>query len=163
MNFSQHSHFLVVVTVHLVCCSWLSDTPLAEWSTIVTPALALVNRVLPQVVHLRRTCMTKLSWLYVSETKQIVVNAACMVSDALQVAGVVLAAVAGIALGVQAGTNSTLGKFVGKGFAGIVSFASGLLCIAVFFVVSTYGAKAQGPTASGFRGTGDNIDRVTFT
>lgn len=105
--------------------------------------------------------MTKLSWLYVSETKQLVVNAACMVSDALQVAGVVLAAVAGIALGVQAGTNSTLGKFVGKGFAGIVSFASGLLCIAVFFVVSTYGAKAHGPTASGFRGTGDNIDRLT--
>ena len=106
--------------------------------------------------------MTKLSWLYVSETRQIVVIAACMVSAALQGAGVVLAALGGIALGVQAGTNSTLGKFVGKGFAGIVSFASGLLCIAVFFVVSTYGAKAQGPTTSGFRGTGDNVHHLTF-
>lgn len=71
----------------------------------------------------------------------------------MQAAGIVLAALGGIALGVQAGTNSTLGKFVGKGIAGIISFASGLLCIAIYFVVSTYGAKAQGPTAAGFRGT----------
>lgn len=75
-----------------------------------------------------------------------------MVSAALQAAGIVLAALGGVALGVQAGTNSTLGKYVGKGTAGIISFASGLVCIAVFFVVSTYGAKAQGPSASGFQG-----------
>ena len=75
-----------------------------------------------------------------------------MVSAALQAAGIVLAALGGVALGVQAGTNSTLGKYLGKGTAGVISFASGLVCIAVFFLVSTYGAKAQGPSASGFQG-----------
>lgn len=79
--------------------------------------------------------------------------AGCMVSAVLQGAGIVLAALGGVALGVQAGTNSTLGKFVGKGIAGIISFASGLLCIAIYFVVSTYGANAQGPSVAGFKGT----------
>ncbi|KAL3153400.1 hypothetical protein ABBQ38_011738 [Trebouxia sp. C0009 RCD-2024] len=76
-----------------------------------------------------------------------------MVSAVLQGAGIVLAALGGVALGVQAGTNSTLGKFVGKGIAGIISFASGLLCIAIYFVVSTYGANAQGPSVAGFKET----------
>lgn len=43
-----------------------------------------------------------------------------MVSAALHAAGIVLAALGGAALGVQAGTNSTLGKYVGKGVAGEV-------------------------------------------
>ena len=76
-----------------------------------------------------------------------------MVSAALHGVGIVLAALGGAALGVQAGTNSTLGIQVGKGVAGLISFASGFFCILIFFLVSTYAAKAQGPSVIGFRGT----------
>ena len=75
-----------------------------------------------------------------------------MVSAALHGVGIVLAALGGAALGVQAGTNSTLANHVGKGVAGLISFASGFFCILIFFLVSTYGAKAQGPSIIGFKG-----------
>ena len=76
-----------------------------------------------------------------------------MVTAALEIVGIVLAALGGIALAFQAGVNSTLGRNVGKGLAGIISFGSGLCFLLVYFLISTYAAKAQGPTISGFRGT----------
>ncbi len=75
-----------------------------------------------------------------------------MVATSLEIVGVVLAALGGIALAVQAGVNSSLGRNVGKGLAGIISFGSGLLFLLIYFLISTYAAKAQGPTVSGFRG-----------
>lgn len=75
-----------------------------------------------------------------------------MVATSLEIVGIVLAALGGIALAVQAGVNSSLGRNVGKGLAGIVSFGSGLFFLLIYFLISTYAAKAQGPTVAGFRG-----------
>ena len=75
-----------------------------------------------------------------------------MVATSLEIVGLVLAALGGIALAVQAGVNSSLGRNVGKGLAGIISFSSGLFFLLIYFLISTYGAKAQGPTVAGFRG-----------
>ena len=44
------------------------------------------------------------------------------------------------------------GRNVGKGLAGVFSFASGLVFLTVYFVISTYAAKAQGPSKLGFKG-----------
>ncbi|KAL0053780.1 hypothetical protein WJX82_010726 [Trebouxia sp. C0006] len=76
-----------------------------------------------------------------------------MVATSLEIVGIVLAALGGIALAVQAGVNSSLGRNVGKGLAGIISFSSGLFFLLIYFLISTYGAKAQGPTVAGFRET----------
>ncbi len=75
-----------------------------------------------------------------------------MVASALEIVGLVLAALGGIALAVQAGVNSTLGRNVGKGLAGIISFGSGLVFLLIYFLITTYAAKAQGPTVAGFKG-----------
>lgn len=75
-----------------------------------------------------------------------------MTATSLEIVGIVLAALGGTALAVQAGVNSSLGRHVGKGLAGIISFGSGLVFLVIYFLISTYAAKAQGPTASGFKG-----------
>lgn len=75
-----------------------------------------------------------------------------MVATSLEIVGIVLAALGGIALAAQAGVNSTLGRNVGKGLAGIISFGSGLFFLLIYFLISTYAAKAQGPTVARFRG-----------
>jgi uncharacterized membrane protein YdcZ (DUF606 family) len=66
-----------------------------------------------------------------------------MTSVGLFVAGVITTAIGGIALAVQTGVNSTLGRHVGRGLASVVSFIVGLILLILYFAFEVYAAKAM--------------------
>lgn len=65
--------------------------------------------------------------------------------------GAVTTIIGGFGLSVQTGVNSTLGRYVGRGFASLVSFIGGLLVLLVFYVFDTYAGRSKAPTLEQFK------------
>lgn len=72
--------------------------------------------------------------------------------EAATVIGWLFMAVSGILISMQSGVNLTLGKHIGKSFAAVVSFCTGLCALLVFFGIDHGAVKSLGPTKAGAQG-----------
>ena len=72
-------------------------------------------------------------------------------SAAFRALGTALVACCGLTMALQSGVNSTLGHSTGRAFAAVISFATGLASVALFFAVEVTALGRPPPTLDGLR------------
>ena len=72
-------------------------------------------------------------------------------SAAYRALGTALVACCGLTMALQSGVNSTLGRNAGRSFAAVISFATGLASVAIFFAVEVLAFHRPAPTLAGRR------------